>query len=65
MKNRPKTVTFTDTEIKIVERLIRSGTNKGLGIADLIGGEYSDYLEGMNDSQKLQFLVKIERIGIL
>lgn len=63
MKNRERTTTFTDTEIKIVERLIR--VDSGLGIGDLIGGEYSDLLDGLNDAQKLQLLVKLERLGVL
>lgn len=65
-KNQPRQLILTDIEVRIVERLVRGEhASHGLGIGDLIGGEYSDFLEGLNDAQKLQLLVKLERLGVL
>lgn len=62
-ENGNKSLILTDAEVKVIERLVR--TDNGLGIADLISGEYASMLEGLSDSQKLQLLVKLERLGIL
>lgn len=65
-KSKPPQIVLTDTEIKII-RIINDDRDVGckLTIGDLLNGEYGEHLAPLNDSQKLQFLAKLERFGYL
>jgi hypothetical protein len=65
-KCKPASLTLTDTEIEIF-RIFMDDRDVGckLTIGDLLNGEYSEHLAPLNDSQKLQFLAKLERLGVL
>lgn len=54
---------LTSDETAIIKGLMRDSF--ALDMTDLIEGEYSGLLAQMNDSQKLAFIVKLERLGIL